>query len=370
MSLKLLKKLVNIASGKIISQLTPFSRVCVVPDGAKWSLSWDAKALQSALIKLEIPQINYMFATSVSQQCVFYCSQFQIPHIIKNTNKNKIAFPYFHGIPGTGYTEFDELYDVVKKQHAVLSRIQVTNDKMKNIILETGIDAGKIYKIPIGVNNKMFSQQDDYSKRVSRKRLNIDDETFVLGSFQKDGIGWGEGNSPKLIKGPDIMIDTVLKIKNKVHKLIVLLSGPSRGYVINELKKNSIPYKHLYLNDYTKINNLYQALDLYIITSRDEGGPKGILEAMACGVPVLTTNVGQASEIIRDNINGFLCETFSSDEISEKVVYIYENGDKLSGIKNKAISTALKYDYEEIVDKWGYFMSGYVNRRAVGVSLK
>ena len=40
--------------------------------------------------------------------------------------------------------------------------------------------------------------------------------------------------------------------------------------------------------------SLYHALDIYLITSREEGGPMGLLESIACGTPVASTNVGMA----------------------------------------------------------------------------
>ena len=110
---------------------------------------------------------------------------------------------------------------------------------------------------------------------------------MVIGSFQKDGKGWGEGNEPKLIKGPD-----------------VLLTGPARGYVKTGLESLKIPCKHLYLQDYREIGKYYQALDAYLVTSREEGGPKGVLESMASGIPLISTRVGQAQDLVKQGING------------------------------------------------------------------
>ena len=68
---------------------------------------------------------------------------------------------------------------------------------------------------------------------LSRKK--IPRESLLIGSFQKDGIGWGEGNEPKLIKGPDIFINSLEKIK-KCCDPFVILTGPSRGFVKKGLK--------------------------------------------------------------------------------------------------------------------------------------
>ena len=88
--------------------------------------------------------------------------------------------------------------------------------------------------------------------------------------FQKDGEGWGRGLKPKLIKGPDIFIETIKKLKNKIDKLYILLSGPSRGYIQNELVKINIRY--INFKDYYKTPLLYYLIDLYFIPAREEGG--------------------------------------------------------------------------------------------------
>ena len=62
---------------------------------------------------------------------------------------------------------------------------------------------------------------------------------------------------------------------------------------------------------------LYSALDAYVVPSRQEGGPKSVLEAMASGVPIVSTRVGQATELIRDGENGRLVEVEDAEALAE-----------------------------------------------------
>ena len=64
---------------------------------------------------------------------------------------------------------------------------------------------------------------------------------------------------------------------------------------------------------------LYQVLDIYLISSREEGGPMGLLESIACGATVVTTNVGMAMDGVSDNVNGFIVKDFSSESIADKI---------------------------------------------------
>ncbi len=57
----------------------------------------------------------------------------------------------------------------------------------------------------------------------------------------------------------------------------------------------------------------YEAIDLCIVASRDEGGPRAVLESMAIGVPLVTTRVGQAADLVRHEENGWMVEVEDVD---------------------------------------------------------
>ena len=93
-------------------------------------------------------------------------------------------------------------------------------------------------------------QEQNVSKKISLKiKYNLPRDRIIIGSFQKDGVGWGEGNEPKLIKGPDIFCEVIKRLK-KDFDIHVFLTGPARGYVKNHLKSNGIPFTHVFLKNY------------------------------------------------------------------------------------------------------------------------
>ena len=86
---------------------------------------------------------------------------------------------------------------------------------------------------------------------------------------------------------------------NKKHNnLKVILSGKRRNYVISELHKNKIDYKYFEMADFSTLNELYNILDLYLVTSRLEGGPQALVECGQTMTPIISTNVGIADEIL------------------------------------------------------------------------
>ena len=65
--------------------------------------------------------------------------------------------------------------------------------------------------------------------------------------------------------------------------------------------------------------------DIFVLPSLSEGFPNVILEAMAAGLPIISSNVGGVPDIIQDEVNGLLVEPMNSKEIAEKVLFILTN---------------------------------------------
>ena len=78
----------------------------------------------------------------------------------------------------------------------------------------------------------------------------------MICSFQKDGIGWGEGLEPKLIKGPDIFVETMRNLKAAGLPVVAMLTGPARGYVKLMLDKYNVPFIHNYSGNSHRLGRL------------------------------------------------------------------------------------------------------------------
>ena len=229
---------------------------------------------------------------------LFVMSKYYAIKNIKNF-EGKIYFPYFHGIKDT------EKLNIIKKNINFVSKIQVSNTLTANFFAENNIPEEKYKLIPITIDLSLFDELHKLNKENLKEKLEIPKNAFVLGSFQKDGNGWNGGTSPKLIKGPDVFIKTLEILKNKIPELFILLTGPSRGYVKKELNKLNISFKHVNFEKYSDLIKLYKCLDVYLISSREEGGPRAIPESFASRTPLVTTNVGLAADMIKNNFNGF-----------------------------------------------------------------
>ena len=73
---------------------------------------------------------------------------------------------------------------------------------------------------------------------------------------------------------------------------------------------------------------LMKACDIFVLTSKFEGLPITIIEAMFAGLPVIASDVGGVGELVQDNKNGFLLKTQSPDELAERIIYLAKNRGK------------------------------------------
>jgi glycosyltransferase involved in cell wall biosynthesis len=335
-------------------------RLFLIEDRSSWVIHWEMMALAGSAKRLGIKTAAPFWMPHARNQAVFYGSQFFLLSDDWVTRPHRTATAYFHGKPGTGPEEFDRLYQQICKHHGKISRLQVSHSEMENVLLETGIAPEKLHRIPIGIDTAMFPLQSPESKQAARIALEVPADAFVVGTFQKDGEGWGEGNDPKLIKGPDVFVQTLSRVKSAIPKLHVLLSGPARGYVKNALRKQGIPFTHHMLEHYPEIKTLYAALDCYLVASRQEGGPKAVLESMSSGIPLVTTRVGQAMDMVIDGQNGYMSAVDDVEGLAERLLQVFRASENMETLLSDARKLAEANDYRQLDPLWKKFMQGFV----------
>ncbi|MBC6440760.1 MAG: glycosyltransferase [Rhodospirillales bacterium] len=219
-------------------------------------------------------------------------------------SSNRYVTSFFHGKPEDG-PDIARHIDRFLASVPRLSRVVASNSLLMDRLSGWGVPADKLVRIPIGTDTALFQPPTPDRRRAARQRWGVPADAVAIGSFQKDGIGWGAGMEPKLIKGPDILVEAVAAMA-KQCKVHVILTGPARGYVKAGLARRDIPFTHDYLADYAELTSAYHALDIYLMTSREEGGPMALMESMASHVPVVSTPVGMAPDLIDDGETGWL----------------------------------------------------------------
>jgi glycosyltransferase involved in cell wall biosynthesis len=340
----------------------PHSRLLIVQEGADWVLAYEARELRKLAEGMGVLVGPESWASAVREQSIFHESQFTLLLHDFERRGNNLGLTYFHGRPGTeGFPEFDACFEAMTRRHEEIDRVQVTNAAMEEVVRETGIAAEKLHRIPIGIDVDLFTPATPEARLGARREFGLPEQAFVVGSFQKDGVGWGEGLEPKLIKGPDVLLAAAERLRDRIPDLWFLLTGPSRGFVATGLERLGIPYRHSFLPRPEAVVAAYHASDLYLVASREEGGPKAVLESMATGIPLVTTRVGQAADLVRHGVDGFIVDVEDVEGLADYAAHVADApAGELDRIRAAGVETARANSYESLRPRWRALLDGFV----------
>jgi glycosyltransferase involved in cell wall biosynthesis len=341
----------------------PFSRLFVVGDRGGWSIDDDAAELTATAGRLGLEVAPPEWARFACRQAVFCPSHFQLLRPVWLESTHRLGLAYLHGRPGTpGEPAFDVAFDALRSHPDRVGAVQVTHAEMHELVLAAGVDPAKVFRIPIGIDIERFPPGDPAARASARRELDLPASAFVVGSFQKDGVGWGAGLEPKLIKGPDAFVAAVERARSAGPELVVLLTGPARGYVRRELDRRGVPYRHALVDSRSALARAYHALDVYLVASRQEGGPKSLLESLATGVPFVSTRVGQTAEIVADGRSGLLADVDDVEALAAAVVRVRDEHGLAETLRLAGRDRARELPYRRLDGRWAALLETLVGR--------
>ena len=266
-------------------------------------------------------------------------------------HSNSQVINWTHGRRTNANPEFSRRLDQIGEASTYVDKIVVQTGIGAETLRAEGVDPAKLVHIPLGIDTHLFRPPTRVESNEMRRKLDIPQTSYCIGSFQKDGNGWGEGMSPKWVKGPDTFLEVVRRLRHD-FELCVLLTGPARGYVKAGLDQLNVAYRHVWLKDYSDVARHYSALDLYIIASRDEGGPLALLEAMASKVPVVSTRVGMSVDLLSDGDKGLLAEVDDVEGLVASAARVLGDAELRHAIAVNAFQTVQQYDWSIIANRY------------------
>lgn len=140
-----------------------------------------------------------------------------------------------------------------------------------------------------------------------------------------------------------IRVVSVLHESGYKVELTLLGDGEDREKIQNAIKENKADSYIFTPGSKKNVEDYLRQADLYVSASKTEGLPLSILEAMACGLPVVATDAGGTRDIVKDGINGFLIEVDNEVEMKEALQQL---------INNKQLRKACSAKSREIAEQW------------------
>jgi glycosyltransferase involved in cell wall biosynthesis len=159
-----------------------------------------------------------------------------------------------------------------------------------------------------------------------------------------------------------IKIVPILKIKlnEKLPKFIIIGDGPLLDDLKTEINESEIMKNVTFIGylPYNVLHYYYNKMRILVLPSYTEGLPSVILEAMACGTPVLATPVGAIPDIIKEGETGFLLKTNEPKQMAEKIIEILDKHEVLEKVSAKAYKYVKEnFSYEKTLEDWRKILS-------------
>ncbi len=244
-----------------------------------------------------------------------------------------------------------------KRLSAYSNRIIAVSEAVKNFYVENAdIPADKFEVIYNGVDLDFWQKNIPSQKVIVEKKIK-------LGLLENDKVIAAIGRlHPQ--KGHEYLLRAARKIITRMKNLKILIvgDGPMRDSLESLSERLGIKENVVFTGKRNDIKDILYLSDISVISSIREGFSNVVLESMACGKPVVATDVGGNKEIIINGENGFIVSSGDEDALADRILTLAGNEEltKKMGlatketVKNFSLSRmAYKTEklYEELMDK-------------------
>jgi N-acetyl-alpha-D-glucosaminyl L-malate synthase BshA len=162
-------------------------------------------------------------------------------------------------------------------------------------------------------------------------------------------------------------VEDIVKVFGKVldhvpAKLILVGDGPERPNVEQLCRKLGTCDSIRFFGKQDAVEDLLTISDLFFMTSESESFGLAGLEAMASGVPLISSNAGGIPEINIHGQTGFLSDVGDVEDMTRNALYLLQDGNRLQQFSQQAVAQAHRYDIQQIVPNYEAFYEQMVER--------
>lgn len=220
----------------------------------------------------------------------------------------------------------------INQSDAVTSVSQsLKNDTYKNFNIKNEIEV-----IPNFIDLRRFNKQ---RRDHFRRAIAPNNERLVV-----------HASNFRPVKRVSDVIEVFQKINSRIpSKLLLIGDGPDRSRIEKEVRECSCGENISFLGKMDVVEEILSICDLFILPSESESFGLAALEAMACQVPVISTNTGGLPEVIVNGFCGYMSNVGDTDEMSKNAIHILEDDDRLLKFKQNALTQAKKFEINNIL---------------------
>ena len=194
-----------------------------------------------------------------------------------------------------------EDWNLVRPLLTSCDALHVVSQYWERQLQSAGMPPNRTVLVSNGVNTTRFRPPTVTERAESRRRFGVPNDRVAVGMFAK------RSSDSSNRKGIDVFAAALTRLAATGVPVTAVVVGPGWGSLCADLRAAGVCCAWQEAVDGPeKVAELYRSLDLYWITSRIEGGPVTLLEAMASGLPCVATPVGIVPDVVRSGQNGFV----------------------------------------------------------------
>lgn len=238
-----------------------------------------------------------------------------------------------HGFVGGGWK--NRLYERLQRWSLRgYDRVVAVSDGVAEELSRDGVPSSAVRV----VRNAWDGREDFLSRREARERLGVGDDRFL--------VGWVGRLS--LEKGPDVLLDAVRRGDGGDLSVSFIGEGPNRVDLTRKAEQVGTGVDVTLHGQVPAAYRLFPAFDVFVLSSRTEGTPMVLLEAMAAGVPVVATRVGGVGDVVSDE-QALLVPPEDPDALWAAMCEVRRNPESA---RERAAAAGERLDREFGVDEW------------------
>jgi glycosyltransferase involved in cell wall biosynthesis len=203
----------------------------------------------------------------------------------------------------------------------------------------------KIVVIPNGINIEEVTTP--VTKEKSREILGLPQDSEIILFF----------GSLVEYKGPDILLKAFKLVKNVFPSAKLIFAG--RGHMDNELKETAKQmkiYDDVIFTGFVEDNEkplYYKAADIFCLPSTTLAESFGIvnLEAMAAGLPIVSSDLGGIPDIVKNGVNGLLAKPYDFETVAKHLTKLLKNGEMREEMGQNGLKMVNNYTWDEVTTK-------------------
>lgn len=231
--------------------------------------------------------------------------------------------------------------------------LSVSYGLRRKIIQNIGLANSNIKVIPNGVDTTKFSG------KIPNDQIEVLCRTVIGFNSLKDAFVIGLIGSLKPEKNQMLLLRSINELRNNQNKrniiAFIIGDGDDKDKLMKYVADNGLSESVFFLGRRDDIPNLLKISDVLVSTSlsNHEGMSNVILEAMASGLPIISTKSVGSKELIENNSFGFLIELANVNDLSNRILFLYNNPEKAKKMGEQARHIATKYySLEKMVESY------------------